>query len=93
MEQYISTRCWKASFPTASFGMRTLSLAQPKSKGESILMLHHRNKKAPEWVPFLWWSIFKYKRIVKKTSPNMVSFFVKLNSATVGYLNLIRIYI
>ena len=32
MEQYTCTRCWKASFPTASFGMRTLSLAKPKSK-------------------------------------------------------------
>ena len=36
LEQYTCTHRWKASFPTASFGMRTLSLAKPKIKDSNL---------------------------------------------------------
>ena len=44
-EQHACTHRWKASSPTASFGKRTLSLAKPKNKIESILMLHYKKQK------------------------------------------------
>ena len=94
--QYSSPCRLQASLTRSAAGMRTLFVAMPQNKIEPSLMHHHQKQKAPEWVPFWWWSIKDCRTAVAiyKTKPRLPEFARRTRKARLAFtmLDKMRLY-